>query len=53
VSGRKVKLTLTVPQALAVLSAINERLAGEFETVQGRMLNHVRDTIIDQLPEES
>lgn len=51
--SRTVKLELTVPQAKAVLSAINERLAGEFGTREGRMLNHVRDSIIDALPEES
>lgn len=51
--ARKVKLELTVPQAMAVLSTINERLAGEFGTQEGRMLNLVRDSIIDALPEES
>ena len=52
-SGRKVRLELTVPQARAVLGAISERLAGEYTPTDGRMLNLVRDAIIDQLPEES
>jgi hypothetical protein len=51
--ARKIKLELTIPQAKTVLSVINERLAGEFDTQEGRMLNRVRDSIIDALPEES
>lgn len=51
-SRRKVNLELTVPQAVAVLDTINERLAGEYSTQDGRMLNRVRDAIIDALPED-